>query len=145
MFVGQFRHSLDSKGRVILPAKFRSQLEGSGAYMARGLDGCVCVYPADEWERVAGNMRELSTRGPSQRQAARMFFAGAAELEPDRQGRVQVPAHLREFAGLALDREVVVAGVSSRVEIWDVERWSRREAEGEQVITAAEDIPDFGI
>lgn len=144
MFVGQFRHSLDSKGRVILPAKFRPQLE-AGAFMARGLDGCVTVYPADEWERVADNMRALMARGGGERQAARSFFAGAAAAEPDRQGRVQVPAHLREFAGLSLEREVVVAGVHSRVEIWDAERWQRQEQEGEQVITAAEGIPDFGL
>ena len=144
MFLGQYQHSLDDKGRVILPAKFRGQLEG-GAYMARGLDGCVCVYPTDEWERVSSNMRELATRGPQQRQAARTFFAGAAEVTPDRQGRVAVPAHLREFAGLSLDREVVVAGVLSRIELWDAARWVQREQEGEQVITAAEGIPDFGI
>jgi len=144
VFLGQYQHSLDEKGRVILPAKFRGQLEG-GAYMARGLDGCVCVYPTDEWERVSNNMRELSTRGPQERQAARSFFAGAAEVTPDRQGRVAVPAHLRDFGGLSLDRDVVVAGVLSRIEIWDVERWALREQEGEQVITAAEGIPDFGI
>ena len=144
MFLGQYQHSLDEKGRVILPAKFRGQLE-DGAYMARGLDGCVCVYPNDEWERVSNNMRELSTRGPQQRQAARSFFAGAAEVTPDRQGRVPVPAHLREFGGLSLERDVVVAGVLSRIEIWDAARWVQREQEGEQVITAAEGIPDFGI
>ena len=144
MFVGQFRHSLDSKGRVILPAKFRPRLE-EGAFMARGLDGCVTVYPADEWERVADNMRELMARGGGERQAARSFFAGAAEVAPDRQGRVQVPAHLRDFAGLALERAVVVAGVHSRVEIWDAERWEQQEQQGEQVITAAEGIPDFGL
>ena len=144
MFLGQYQHSLDDKGRLILPAKFRGQLE-DGAYMARGLDGCVCVYPTDEWERVSNNMRELSTRGPQQRQAARSFFAGAAEVTPDKQGRVPVPAHLREFGGLSLDRDVVVAGVLSRVEIWDAERWAQREQEGEQVITAAEGIPDFGM
>ncbi len=144
MFLGQYQHSLDSKGRVILPARFRGRLE-EGAFMARGLDGCVSVYPRDEWERVAANMRDLSTRGPAQRQAARTFFAGAAEFVPDRQGRVPIPAHLREFAGLGLDREVVIAGVLSRVEIWDGQRWRAREQEGEQVITAAEEIPDFGI
>jgi MraZ protein len=144
VFLGQYQHSLDSKGRIILPARFRGRLE-AGAFMARGLDGCVCVYPTDEWERVAGNMRDLSTRGPAQRQAARTFFAGAAEVVPDRQGRVPIPAHLRDFAGLGADREVVVAGVLSRIEIWDAERWQAREQEGEQVITAAEDIPDFGI
>lgn len=144
MFLGQYQHSLDEKGRVILPAKFRGQLEG-GAYMARGLDGCVCVYPTDEWERVSNNMRELATRGTQERQAARSFFAGAAEVGPDRQGRVPVPVHLRDFAGLSLEREVVVAGVLSRIEIWDAQKWATREQEGEQVISAAEGIPDFGI
>ena len=144
MFLGTYEHSLDTKGRVILPAKFRTQLEG-GAYMARGLDGCVCVYPTDEWERVSNNMRELATRGTQERQAARSFFAGAAEVAPDRQGRVAVPVHLRDFAGLSLEREVVVAGVLSRIEIWDAQKWATRELEGEQVISAAEGIPDFGI
>jgi MraZ protein len=144
VFLGQYQHSLDEKGRVILPAKFRGQLEG-GAYMARGLDGCVCVYPTDEWERVSNNMRDLATRGTQERQAARSFFAGAAEVAPDRQGRVPVPVHLRDFAGLSLEREVVVAGVLSRIEIWDSQKWATRELEGEQVISAAEGIPDFGI
>jgi MraZ protein len=144
VFLGQYQHSLDEKGRVILPAKFRGQLEG-GAFMARGLDGCVCVYPTDEWERVSNNMRELATRGTQERQAARSFFAGAAEVTPDRQGRVPVPVHLRDFAGLSLEREVVVAGVLSRIEIWDAQKWATREQEGEQVISAAEGIPDFGI
>ena len=144
MFLGQYQHSLDEKGRVILPAKFRGQLEG-GAYMARGRDGCVCVYPTDEWERVSKAMQELATRGTQERQAARSFFAGAAEVSPDRQGRVPVPVHLRDFAGLSLEREVVVAGVLSRIEIWDSQKWAAREQEGEQVISAAEGIPDFGI
>jgi transcriptional regulator MraZ len=144
VFLGQYQHSLDEKGRVILPAKFRGQLEG-GAYMARGRDGCVCVYPTDEWERVSKAMQELATRGTQERQAARSFFAGAAEVAPDRQGRVPVPVHLRDFAGLSLEREVVVAGVLSRIEIWDAQKWAARELEGEQVISAAEGIPDFGI
>ena len=144
MFVGQFRHTLDTKGRVILPAKFRSRLE-EGAYLAKGIDGCVAVYPADEWERVASNMQELMTRGGAQRQAARSFFAGAAEVDPDRQGRVQLPAHLRDFAGLVAEQEVIVAGVNNRAEIWNPQRWQEQEQAGTQVITAAEDIPDFGI
>src|SRR2546428_10766182 len=131
MFVGQFQHSLDDKWRVILPARIRSQLEGGG-YMAKGQDGCVCIYTLEEWERVADNMRELSKRGTNERQAARSFFAGAAEMTPDRQGRVPVPVHLREFAGL--ERDVIVAGGGSRVEIWDAERWRRRDREGGQLI-----------
>jgi transcriptional regulator MraZ len=142
MFVGQFHHSLDEKWRVILPAKIRSQLEGGG-YMAKGPDGCVCVYTLEGWEQVADHMREVAKRGADERQAARSFFAGAAEMAPDRQGRVQVPAHLREFAGL--ERDVIVAGVGTRVEIWDAERWRQRDHQGEQLIAAAEGIPDFGI
>jgi MraZ protein len=142
MFVGQFQHSLDDKWRVILPARIRSQLEGGG-YMAKGRDRCVCVYTPEEWERVANRMGELATRGTGERQAARTFFAGAAEMVPDRQGRVQIPPHLREFA--RLEREVVVAGVGNRVEIWDAELWRQHDQEGEQVIAAADSIPDFGI
>jgi MraZ protein len=142
MFVGTHRHSIDDKGRVILPVKFRSRLE-TGAYMAKGRDGCVSVYPADEWERVASKVREMSTEGEMQRRAARAFFAGAAEFAPDRQGRVQVPANLRDFANLSSD--VVVVGVHSRVEIWDAGRWDENEPEADRMIAAAEEIPDFGI
>ena len=142
MFVGTHRHSIDDKGRVILPVKFRSRLE-AGAYMAKGRDGCVSVYPADEWERVASKVREMSTEGEMQRRAARAFFAGASEFAPDRQGRVQVPANLRDFAGLTSD--VVVVGVHSRVEIWDAGRWDENEPEADRMIAAAEEIPDFGI
>ena len=142
MFVGTHRHSIDDKGRVILPVKFRSRLE-TGAYMAKGRDGCVSVYPADEWERVASKVREMSTEGEMQRRAARAFFAGAADFAPDRQGRVQVPANLRDFAGLTSD--VVVVGVHSRVEIWDAGRWDENEPEADRMIAAAEEIPDFGI
>ncbi|MGH8999146.1 MAG: division/cell wall cluster transcriptional repressor MraZ [Acidimicrobiia bacterium] len=144
MFVGKYRHSLDDKGRLILPVKFRGQL-AEGAFMARGPDQCICVYPAGEWERVANNMRTLATRGQGQRQAARTFFAGAAELNPDRQGRVLVPADLRDFAGVSAEGELVVAGVMSRVEIWDAGRWEEHERQGDQLISTAEDMPDFGI
>ena len=83
MFLGQYQHSLDEKGRVILPAKFRGQLEG-GAYMARGLDGCVCVYPTDEWERVSNNMRELATRvdGPTGTSVSVVAAAGTPTTAP---------------------------------------------------------------
>jgi len=144
MFVGTHRHSLDDKGRVILPVKFRNRLE-VGAFMAKGRDGCVSVYPADEWERVASKVREMSSEGEMQRRAARAFFAGAAEVAPDRQGRVQVPANLRDFAHLGTEREVVVVGVHSRVEIWDGGRWDEHEPEADRMIAAAEEIPDFGI
>src|SRR2546429_1879809 len=107
MFLGEHQHSLDAKGRVILPARFREQLEG-GAVMARALDGCLAVYPVAEFDRVARKLREARERGARERQAARTFFAGAVEITPDKQGRVAVPQHLREDA--LLDREAMVAG-----------------------------------
>src|ERR1041385_1036254 len=119
MFIGEYGHSLDDKGRVIVPVKFRDRL--AGAVMTKGRDAVRCIYPQDEWERVATEAREMAKRGANERQAVRTFFAGATEAAPDQQGRVALPPHLREFA--SLDREVVVAGVFSRLEIWDRERW----------------------
>src|SRR3954467_5486398 len=104
MFLGEYQHSLDAKGRVILPARFRDQLEG-GAVMARALDGCLSVYPRDEFERVAAKLTAARARCPRERQAARSVFTGAVDFVPDKQGRVAIPTHLREYAGL--DREVV--------------------------------------
>jgi MraZ protein len=142
MFLGEHQHSLDAKGRVILPARFRDQLEG-GAVMAKALDGCLAVYPAAEFQRVADNARELAQRGAAERQAARALFAGAVEITPDKQGRVAVPQHLRDFAGLT--RDVIVAGMYHRIEIWDSQRFREQDREGDASILSATDIPDFGM
>jgi MraZ protein len=140
MFLGEYQHSLDTKGRVILPARFRDQLEG-GAVMARGLDGCLAVYPPLEFDRVARKLRDARERGPKERQAARSFFANAEQVAPDRQGRVTIPQHLREYAGL--DRDVVVAGGFDHIEIWDARRFRERDAEGVAAMVAGEGIDDF--
>lgn len=142
MFLGEYQHSLDAKGRVILPAKYRDQLS-SGAYVTKGRGGCLFVYTDQEFEDVAERVRETSKRGDRELQAARTFFAGAAPATPDKQGRVAIPQHLREFAGL--DKDVVVAGVFSRIEIWDSQRWRERDREGDQNLTASDALPDFGI
>lgn len=142
MFLGEYQHTLDAKGRVILPAKFREQLEGGGV-IAKTIDGCLGVYTMEGWQEVAESIREKARRGATERQAARTLFAGAAQVEPDRQGRIAIPPNLRQFAGL--ERDVVVAGVYSRIEIWDGERWRQRVVEGDTSLTAADDLPDFGI
>ncbi|MFN8035895.1 MAG: division/cell wall cluster transcriptional repressor MraZ [Acidimicrobiia bacterium] len=142
MFLGEFQHSLDAKGRVILPAKFRDQLV-DGAFVAKGGDGCLFVYTAEEFLNVATDVREKAKQAVTAREAARTFFSGAAEIAPDKQGRVAIPQHLREFAGL--ERDVVVAGVFSRIEIWDSARWRERERLGDAALTAGEDLNDFGI
>jgi MraZ protein len=142
MFLGEHQHSLDAKGRVILPAKYRDQLAG-GAFVTKGRGKCLCVYPAEEFGEVAQQVREASKRGDKELQAARTFFAGAAEVVPDKQGRVAIPQPLREYAGF--ERDVVVTGVFSRIEIWDRQRWRERDAEGDESLTASDDLPDFGI
>ncbi|MGH9013137.1 MAG: division/cell wall cluster transcriptional repressor MraZ [Acidimicrobiia bacterium] len=142
MFLGEAEHSLDAKGRVILPAKYRDQLK-DGAYIAKGRGRCLFVYTAEEFEQVAQRMRDTARRGEKELQAARTFFAGADEITPDKQGRVAIPHHLREFA--RLERDAVVAGVYSRIEIWDRQRWRERDREGDESLTESSDLPDFGI
>ena len=134
MFLGTYEHSLDVKGRVILPAKFRERLE-SGAFLAKSLDGCLALYDAEEFQRVATDMQEKARRGAVERNAVRSFAAGATEATPDRQGRISIPLHLRTFAGL--EREVIVTGALSRIEIWDATRWRHIDTEAEQSLTAA--------
>jgi MraZ protein len=140
MFLGEHQHSLDAKGRVILPVRFREQLEG-GAVMARALDGCLAVYTLDEFDRVARKLTAVRERGARERQAARSFFAGTERVVPDAQGRVPVPQHLREYAGLG--RDVTVVGSYDHIEIWDRERFRARDAEGIAAIEAGEGIEDF--
>jgi len=142
MFLGEYQHSLDAKGRVILPAKYRDQLSG-GAYVTRGRGGCLSVYTEQEFQEVADRVREASKRGGRELDAARSFFAGTAEVSPDKQGRIAIPQQLREYAGL--DKDVVVAGVFSRIEIWDGRRWRERDREGEQSLNESDELPDFGI
>ena len=140
MFLGEHQHSLDAKGRVILPARFRDQLEG-GAVMAKALDGCLAVYPVDEFQRVAANLQEARSRGATERQAARSYFSGAVEITPDKQGRVAVPQHLRTFANL--EGTVIVSGNYDHIEIWNAETFGRRDQEGSASIVGGEGIDDF--
>jgi MraZ protein len=140
MFLGEHQHSLDAKGRVILPVRFRDQLE-EGAVMARALDGCLAVYPLSEFSRVAAKLREARERGTLERQAARSFFSGAVEITPDKQGRVAVPQHLREYAGL--ERDAIVAGNFDHIEIWDAQRFRERDRVGTASIVEGEGIDDF--
>jgi MraZ protein len=142
MFLGEYQHSLDAKGRVILPARFRDQL-AAGAFVTKGRGGCLSVFTQEEFEDVASTVREQSRRGAKELNAARVFFSGAADVTPDRQGRVALPANLREYAGLT--RDVVVLGVFSRIEIWDRERWSELDRVGDQALTDSDDLPEFGI
>ena len=142
MFLGEHQHSVDAKGRVILPARYRDQL-AEGAYVTKGRGGCLSVFTPEDFEDVASQVRDQSKRGAKELNAARVFFSGAQEVRPDRQGRVALPQNLREYAGLT--REVVVAGVFSRIEIWDRDRWQELDRVGAQALTDSDDLPEFGI
>jgi MraZ protein len=121
VFLGEYEHSLDAKGRVILPAKFRAQLE-DGCVLTKGQDNCLEVYPRDEWERRVARLKEAQRSSLAARNFMRMFFSGASDDGPDKQGRLSIPESLRRYAGL--ERDVVVAGTGGTVEIWDSGRWA---------------------
>ena len=120
MFMGEYNHSIDAKGRMIVPAKFREQL-GNEFVVTKGLDGCLFVYSNEEWHRIEENLRDKPLTSREARKFMRFFFAGAATCEVDKQGRILLPANLREYAGI--DKEVVSVGVYSRVEIWSKYRY----------------------
>ncbi len=120
MFKGEYSHSVDTKGRIIMPAKFRDAL-GDAFVVTKGLDHCLFVYTAEEWENIENSYHENKKMDRNSRKFERFFFAGAADCEIDKQGRALIPANLREYA--QLDKDVVLAGVLNRIEIWSKELW----------------------
>ena len=120
MFIGEYQHTLDSKGRIIVPSKFREYL-GEEFVMTKGLDNCLFVYPKEEWTILEEKLKTLPLTNRDARAFIRFFFAGATECIPDKQGRVLIPANLREHS--KLDKDVIVIGVSTRMEIWSKEEW----------------------
>jgi MraZ protein len=118
---GEFRHALDDRGRVAIPSRFRARL-AEGATLARWLDRCLGVFPAEEWNVLAEKIRALPMTNPNAREFARFMSSGAVDVELDRQGRLLVPSYLREYAGLT-EGEVVVVGALNRLEIWAPSAW----------------------
>ena len=120
MFMGEYNHTIDAKGRLIVPAKFREQL-GSEFVVTKGLDGCLFVYSNEEWKHIEDKFREIPLTTKDARKFSRFLFAGAAVCEVDKQGRILLPVNLREYA--AIEKDVVSVGVLNRVEIWSKDRW----------------------
>ena len=118
--MSEYNHTLDTKGRLIIPAKFRETL-GEEFVISKGMDGCLFVYAGDDWNAFEQKLTSLPLINKEARQFARFFLAGAATVEVDKQGRILLPAHLREFAGL--EKDVVVIGANTKAEIWDRARW----------------------
>ena len=120
MFMGEYQHSIDVKGRMIVPAKFR-ELLGETFVITRGLDQCIFGYPMDEWRKLEEKLKDLPMTKKDARAFARFFFSGATEVEIDKQGRINLPSTLINYANL--DKECVVVGVSSKIEIWAKDAW----------------------
>ena len=143
MFIGEFAHNLDSKGRMAVPAKFRQKIS-SGAIATRGLDHCLFVFTTIEWEALAQKLINLPLSQANSRAFVRLMLSGAADVEVDKQGRILIPDYLREYAGLT--KQVIVAGVYNRFEVWDAEEWARYKAKTEsQSDEIAEKLGELGI
>lgn len=143
MFIGEYHHTLDEKGRLAVPVKFRAEL-ARGAVITRGLDKTLFLYAANEWSKLAERLAALPFSQANARAFARLMLAGATEVAPDKQGRVMIQEHLRAYAGLK--KAVVVAGLYNRVEIWDDKAWDayrqRTEDTGNDI---AEQLGALGI
>ena len=143
MFMGEYKHNVDTKGRMIVPAKFREEL-GENFVVTRGLDKCLFAYPMNEWKVIEEKLKQLPLTKKDARAFTRFFFSGAVECEVDKQGRINIPANLRTYA--ELEKECVVIGVSERVEIWANEKWEDYVEESEESFSEiAENLLDFDI
>lgn len=140
MFMGEYNHSIDTKGRIIVPAKFREEL-GESFVVTLGLDGCLFLYPQTEWELFVEQLRQLPGNRDA-RQLQRYFLAGASTCEVDKQGRILIPTKLRDYA--QLEKEVVFVGVLGKIEIWSKEQWDANNDFGD-VEAMAENMSALGI
>jgi MraZ protein len=143
MLMGEYEHTLDEKGRITIPARLRDEFHGHFV-ITKGLDGCLFVYPMTEWERMEERLKSLPMTNASARAFARLFLAGAQEVETDKQFRVVIPPRLRQHAGI--ERDIVLVGVSTRVELWSQERWTQYQTEAQTSYEeVAEKMVDFGF
>ncbi len=141
MFMGEYNHTIDAKGRLIIPSKFREIL-GDDFVVTKGLDGCLFVYDNTEWAAFEEKLKALPLMNKESRKFVRFFLAGAAGVEVDKQGRILIPSVLREFA--ALDKDVVLVGVGGRIEIWSKDRWTDA-SEYDDMDDIAEHMAQLGL
>ncbi|OGF37475.1 cell division/cell wall cluster transcriptional repressor MraZ [Candidatus Falkowbacteria bacterium RIFOXYC2_FULL_48_21] len=143
MFIGEYNFSVDTKGRIAIPAKFRAML-GKGAVVTRGLDNCLSVYPKTEWTVVAKKLSSLPISQANSRAFSRLMLAGAMAVEFDGQGRIVLPEYLRQYA--AIGKKVVIAGLFNRLEVWAEDKWAayrgQTEKDGNSI---AEQLGELGI
>ena len=139
MFLGQYTYTLDSKGRLTIPSRFREELSGR-VVVTRGLDRCLTVYPTDVWREIAQKVTSLPITDPRGRTLRRIFFADAIDAELDSHGRILIPDRLRTIGDLELSSEVTIIGLDTFIELWNPSRWNSTSADQMEV---AEENPDF--
>jgi MraZ protein len=142
LFTGEYRHAIDAKGRVAVPARFRAEL-AAGAFVSRWIDGCLGIFSKVEWDNFANRVADLPFSDADARAFARFVFSGAFEFLLDAQGRLVLPTALRDFAGLKT--EVMVVGSRDHIELWDPDRWSTYSAELNKADVLAARIQSLGI
>jgi MraZ protein len=139
MFLGEFVHTIDEKGRLTIPAKFRADL-ASGLVVTRGIDRCLAIYPLEEWERLAERVSALPMTDRRARAFRRLVFASASDAVPDKQGRMLIPPRLRAYA--SLDGDAVVTGLDTYIEVWNPDAWA---SERERVEGDDADIEEWSV
>lgn len=122
MFIGEYPHSIDEKNRLAIPSKFRLELK-NGAVVTRGLDNCLFLYPKNSWNELAEKLAKLPISQAGSRAFSRLMLAGAMDVNLDKQGRINLPDYLKQYAGLK--KKVIVTGLYNRLEIWDQEVWEK--------------------
>ncbi len=143
MFIGEYNHNLDDKGRVAVPVKFRSLLKG-GAVVTKGLDNCLFLYTKNEWRELAVKLSKLPIGQANTRAFARLMLAGAMDVDFDNQGRIMLPEYLRKFAGLK--KKLVIAGLYNRLEIWDEVAWEKyKQGTEKKSVDIAEALGELGV
>lgn len=143
MLVGKYQNSIDAKGRMIVPAKFRDDL-GSKCIVSKAIDKCLEIHPMDEWERFMEELSRLPSADPKARQLARHFYASAVECEIDKQGRITLPQELRDYAGI--EKELATVGAYEKIEVWSKDEWSSNENAAEMTPSElAESMKDYGF
>jgi MraZ protein len=143
MFIGEYSHNLDSKGRLAVPAKFRALLKG-GAVVTKGLDNCLFLYSKKSWQELAQKLSKLPVGQAKARAFSRLMLAGAMDVDFDNQGRITLPEYLRNFSGLKIS--IIIAGLYNHLEIWNEAVWNKYKSESEKNSNAiAEELGDLGI
>lgn len=142
MFIGEYKHALDTKNRMIVPSKFREGL-GGNFVLTKGLDGCLYAYPMSEWQILEQKLRSLPLTSKDARAFVRFFFSGANEIAMDKQGRALIPQNLMEYA--SLNKEIISIGVAARIEIWSKEKWDEYNNSSIDFNEIAEKMSELGI